>query len=436
MNQQLFANNFSASLAAAIAAGDTTANITVSKGRLPTLANGDYIVLNATQAGSYDNETAWEGLKVTAWSGNLPNLTITFSRAAYGTARGWALGDKCDSRIPEVFLNAVAALLPRPGVVLTGSRDLTPSDFGLALRYSGSADIDLTEVAGLGDTFTCTPVQLGTGKINMRAASNVGQENPGSTQGINTFLVVKAIGPDQFAHQNPVPAGPVCLLKTAIPFIAFSSWTMGANGALSLSVALPVAYPAAFVYFPADAIATGVPAGYYYTTFSSTTSGTVYNNRYTSGKPVIPASPTAFSTTAGSVTTQITTAITGPNIVLPGGSLGPNGYINIEALWQSNNSAQVKAANVMLASWVMAAAASMSGTAVYSEVDSKTQNTGVVTRQINRSSTVNSQTGAVLITPADTGTDLVVSQTSTLATAATGDYVILLRLRISYEYGA
>ena len=326
-------------------------------------------------------------------------------------------------------------------ITVTGSRNLTAADAGNTLSYAGGSDIVLTVPAGLfvagsSSPFSCTVAQNGNGKISMQAGAGVGFDNPGSTQGINTYLTVTPVAADQYGFQNPVPAGPICLIKTAIPFIAFSSWTMGANGALSLSVGLPFAFPSAFVYFPAGAIATGVPAGYYYTEFSTTSAGIVYNNRYVSGKPVIPTSKTAFSTTAGSVTTQITTAITGPNIVLPGGSLGPNGYINIEALWGSNNSAQVKAGNVMLASWVMTAAPSMSGSGIYGEVDSKTQNMGVVNRQVNRNAGINSQTGAFLVTPADTATDLVVSQTSTLATAATGDYVILLRLRVSYEYGA
>ena len=111
MNQQLFANNFAATFKAAIAVGDLSATITVTKGALPVLANGDFIVLNATQAGAYDGETSWEGLKVTAWSGSLPDLTINFTREFYGVATAWPQGAKCDGRLPASTLNGLSKLL-------------------------------------------------------------------------------------------------------------------------------------------------------------------------------------------------------------------------------------------------------------------------------------------------------------------------------------
>lgn len=318
-------------------------------------------------------------------------------------------------------------------IVVTGSRSLSNTDNGGTLVYSGAGNITLTVPSGLEEPFSCTVVQAGTGLVAFAQGGGVGFDNIGSTRGQGTYSTIVQVSADQYGFQNPVPAGPVTLLLTAIPFISFSSWTFGANGALTLAVALPVAYPAAYVYFPLDAIGAGVPAGWYYTTFSSTTAGTVFNDRYTSGQPSIPASPTAFVTSAGSVVVQVTSAVPAVTFTLPGGSLGVNGQINTEALFQANNSAQNKQAAVRLNSLNMAAIA-MTTTNVMSELDTKTINTGVATRQITRTATINSTTGTPSFLTVDTTQDQTIDITETLGSAATGDYVILLRLKVSAEY--
>lgn len=317
---------------------------------------------------------------------------------------------------------------------LTSSRALTSTDNGATLVYSGASDIVLTVPAGLASGYSATVVQQGSGVVTFAQGGGVGFDNVGSTRGQGTFSTIVQVSADQYAFQNPVPNAPVTLIQTAIPFISFSSWTFGANGALTLAVALPNAFPAAYVYFPADAIASGVPAGWYYTVFSSTTAGTVYNNRYTSGKPTIPSTPTAFATSAGSVTTQVTTAVTAVIATLPGGSLGPNGALRTEALWQANNSAASKAVSVLFGAGAQLTNQALSGSNVYGEVESKTLNTGVANRQNNRAATVNSQTGAINYTTVDTTQDQPIYATQTLGTAATGDYVILARLRVTYEF--
>ena len=318
-------------------------------------------------------------------------------------------------------------------IVVTGSRSLANTDNGNTLVYSGAGNITLTVPSGLTSNFSCTVIQAGGGIVSFVQGGGVGFDNIGSTRGQGTYSTIVQVSANQYGFQNPVPAGPVTMLLSAIPFISFSSWTFGTNGALTLAVALPVAYPAAYVYFPLDAIGAGVPAGWYYTTFSSTTAGTVFNNRYTIGAPVIPSSPTAFATSAGSVVVQVTSAVTAINFTLPGGSLGVNGQINTEALWQANNSAQNKQASATLNSLSMAAIA-MTTTNIMSEIDTKTINTGVATRQITRTATINSTTGTPSFLTVDTAQDQTVAMTQTLGSAATGDYVILLRVKVSAEY--
>ena len=122
--------------------------------------------------------------------------------------------------------------------------------------------------------------------------------------------------------------GQILLLETNIPFIFVSSGSIGNNGALSAITTLPNTYPSAYCYFPVNAIATGVAAGWYYTIFSSTTAGTIYNNVYTTGQPTIPTSPTAFSTTGPGAYTQTTgSQITGVQYVLPANVMGTTGSV-------------------------------------------------------------------------------------------------------------
>lgn len=125
---------------------------------------------------------------------------------------------------------------------------------------------------------------------------------------------------------------PYSLVNNGIPFILVSSGTMGNNGALSglTATGIGATYSNAYVYLPVNAIATGVAAGWYYAQFSSSTAATVYNNRYTSGIPTVPASPTAFATTGPGAYTQTTFSdITAISIPLAANIIGVNGSIDV-----------------------------------------------------------------------------------------------------------
>ncbi|MCW2276390.1 hypothetical protein GJ654_18860 [Rhodoblastus acidophilus] len=136
--------------------------------------------------------------------------------------------------------------------------------------------------------------------------------------------------------------------QSRVPFVIPSSGTMGANGALSGITAVASPYPAAYVYLPANAIASGVAAGWYYAEFSSTTAATVYNNAYTSGTPAIPASKAAFATTGTGAYTQTTGALTAYSMTVPAGLIGPNGAVYVPATLSNNNSAGAKSTSLYL----------------------------------------------------------------------------------------
>lgn len=131
------------------------------------------------------------------------------------------------------------------------------------------------------------------------------------------------------------------LAGSAIPFIALSSGSVAANGAISGITALPRAYPAAYCYFPANILATSIAAGWHYCTFSTTTAGTAFLNTYTSGIPTIPASPTAVTDGKGAFTGVIT-EISAQITTVPANSLGTNGDLQLQQVAQNTNNANVK----------------------------------------------------------------------------------------------
>lgn len=115
------------------------------------------------------------------------------------------------------------------------------------------------------------------------------------------------------------------------------SAVIGANGAMSgLFRQLGMVYSQGlYLYFPANAIGLGIPAGFYWTIMSSNQAGQIYNNTYTSGIPIPPSTPTPFSGTAGSSFSQDLTEITILTVSIPAGSIGAWGHVKTLAVYSS-----------------------------------------------------------------------------------------------------
>lgn len=138
-------------------------------------------------------------------------------------------------------------------------------------------------------------------------------------------------------------SGPYQISAWGTPVIIPSGGSIGNNGALTLTTALPnAAYVNVFMYFPANAIVAGSTAGVYPVTMSSTTVGTIYNNILTSGPPTFPTSPTPFSTTGPGAYTQTTSAVALVNIPIIGGTMGSNGALRFKSEAIVPNNANTK----------------------------------------------------------------------------------------------
>lgn len=134
---------------------------------------------------------------------------------------------------------------------------------------------------------------------------------------------------------------PYVLARSNIPLIGLSSGSVSAAGAISGITALPIAYPSAYCYFPANALATSIAAGWYYCTFSTTTAGTAYLNTWDGAStPTIPASLTSVTDGKGAFTGDTTEQ--GALVTLPANAMGPNGYIEIWSQSAHTNSAGTK----------------------------------------------------------------------------------------------
>ena len=149
---------------------------------------------------------------------------------------------------------------------------------------------------------------------------------------------------------NPTLTGNVTgargvIAQWAIPFIITSSGSIADNGALTGVTALPATFSAgAYCYFPANAISAGSAAGWYWTKFSSTTAGTIYNSTYTTGIPTA-GTDTAFATTGPGAYVGVITE-QGITIPVAAGLLGSKGAIIAQIAYGATNNANAKTARL------------------------------------------------------------------------------------------
>lgn len=107
----------------------------------------------------------------------------------------------------------------------------------------------------------------------------------------------------------------------------------GTAGAFTLSAAIianiGTTLAGCYAYFSANFGGSTLPAGWYWTEFSSDTAGIVYANTYTSGTPRRPATKTPISVDLTGRITATTNEITGPTAFpLPANALGKNGTLS------------------------------------------------------------------------------------------------------------
>lgn len=214
------------------------------------------------------------------------------------------------------------------------------------------------------------------------------------------------------------------LYSSAVPVAIPSSGTMGDNGAITLTTALPNTYSAGiYLYLPANAISAGSAAGFYFATMSTTTTGTVFNNTYTSGAPIKPTNPIQFVTTGPGAYTQITTEQTLTSFTVSGGAMGNYGELRSEPVlvFPSNVNNKTLKAKIGATTFI-----SKNRTATTQEAWLVTiQNRGAANSQLIKyaGAAFGNNSATPAWTSIDTSADFTVSYTGQLAVAT--DYIIL-----------
>ncbi|WP_343743361.1 SGNH/GDSL hydrolase family protein [Herbaspirillum huttiense] len=184
MNQQLYVSNFSSTLASGINASATSATLATGTGALlPTLANGDYLLLTLTQPGGPSSETSWEVIKVTAVTGDV--LTIG-QRAVEGTAASWSTGSVCRLGTTGTGMNALSAVTNYVGQV--------PTYLGLVASRTRGCNLN-TSATGINSRSVhkmrerCSTMQAVFPNWMVNVAGGTGAEvGPGSATSITASL--------------------------------------------------------------------------------------------------------------------------------------------------------------------------------------------------------------------------------------------------------
>ena len=124
----------------------------------------------------------------------------------------------------------------------------------------------------------------------------------------------------------------------------------GTAGAFTLSAAIlantGATLAGCYAYFSANFGGSTLPAGWYWTEFSSDTAGIAYANTYSSGTPRRPATKTPISVNLTGRITATTNEVAGPSaFLLPKTALGENGSLRA-SLHQSGSTAGTKSYRV------------------------------------------------------------------------------------------
>jgi hypothetical protein len=215
------------------------------------------------------------------------------------------------------------------------------------------------------------------------------------------------------------------LSQSGIPIGTPSSGTIAANGALTLTTAMSYIYDAGiYLLFPANAVFAGSAQGFYYCVMSSTTVGTIFNNVYTSGQISIPVSPTAISAAGpGAYTQLIGSDIDTLSVTLTGGTMLPNGRLEVISGFSFPNNANNKVWAAKLGGSSLSGGVFTTGT--NGAAWAQTANAGRQDRQRILSSNngfLNATFGQISHGTQDTSTNKTVSITNRLTVAT--DYLV------------
>ena len=210
------------------------------------------------------------------------------------------------------------------------------------------------------------------------------------------------------------------------------STTIFANLAWWLGTPLASAISDMYAFFPANSIVAGQSAGLYYVQMSNTTTGTIFNNTYTTGVPLLVSSPTAFSSTGPGAFTQTLSETTLLTYTLPGNIMGSGGSIHSIHTEQQCNTAGTKTSRVKFGGTNVYAAGLGTGFLTIAHAFCDISNIGSTGKQIGtlQSATLGAggSTQPLVYLTKDTTADQLVTYSGQLSVAT--DWIIFMYARL------
>ena len=171
--------------------------------------------------------------------------------------------------------------------------------------------------------------------------------------------------------------------SSALACLVPSSGSVASNGALTLTTAIPTSYTwGCYMYLPAGAAYAGSVAGLYFVVMSSTTLGTIYDNRLAAGdSPTVPTTLVPIVAAGPGAYTQTTSPVDLTTITIPANTLGANGWMLCAPTWAFPNNANNKVISLVLGSTNIYAKTRTTATQEMPLIDIR--NRGVVNRQFS-----------------------------------------------------
>lgn len=335
------------------------------------------------------------GLGTAATTATTDYATASHSHASTAltdaTAAGRALLTAADASAQRTALALGTAATTSASAYATVSHAHATTDItGFAAAALSAAPAETAATLGnLIAGASAKPTPSGTDLLLLSdgSASNVGKK-------ISISELQTAIGGGGGGSFDAKAAGlPIPVFSVGVPFVLFAGngstagmQFTGSAGAFTLTAAIItngyLFLSGGYAYLPANFGGQTIAAGWYWFTMSSDTAGVLYQETYTSGQPVRPASPTPFAVNLSGWLTQTNSEVTGPNgFTLPANALGNNGYLEHMLSVMATSSGgtktgRVKAGGSTVANYI-------SGGSNYQDVILFTRNQGTPSKQKN-----------------------------------------------------
>ncbi len=235
---------------------------------------------------------------------------------------------------------------------------ITPENNGFNLIYNGTAAGLWTIPSGvaLGNNFGVYIENRSVNREPMRITPASGTINGLSsfTIPLGSGIYLNSTGSSDFvASRVPAVNGRITLAKSNIPMLIPPSGSVNATGGANATVTLGTALnetlaEGCYMLLPADGAFAGSPSGWYYTVFSSTTVGIIYNNIWTEANlnaPVIPDAPSSITSGRGATAYNIVlnSQHTMCRHLIAGNTIGRDGMVECKfVVTHSNNAGRGK----------------------------------------------------------------------------------------------